>query len=489
MSHDAQPNLIAYVVSPALRMRLVPAPASRAWMEATDVRFAHRCLPLLIANQSGWYLLSEHKLRVIWNGGKTLDSLRIEHLEGERPYSAASHFGHGILTFSLPYLFRTSPGYNLLIRGPANHPKDAISALEGVVETDWCPATFTVNWKLTRPNCPVVFERGEPIAMLVPQRRGEMESFRPLIRKQESDPQTLDSYRTWLNSRSQFLKDLQKPDSAAVRAKWQKNYFIGKMDKASGVDEHQTKLHLQSFKESDAAAGVVAFTQAPEREKILADLVVLENFVDHATCDRLVEIHRRFGKLEATSDNGVPLVGLRSSDPEAFGIVKRVLMSIQSLITDRFRQAVACDHTLVCALTAGGYRHALHADNAMVVCPQHGSNAEHLVRVQCSCTNIRIAPNHTPWRTHSALLYLSDEHTGGHIVFGDGPNVYGGIYRKEIIPTRGLLVLTPSNEMYFHQTIQVKSGVRYSMNSWFTNDPKYMNAGWLVDSGATPGCR
>jgi hypothetical protein len=104
-----------------------------------------------------------------------------------------------------------------------------------------------------------------------------------------------------------------------------------------------------------------------------------------------------------------------------------------------------------------------------------------LVRVGCSCENISVLPNHTPWRTHSALLYLSEQHTGGHIVFGEGPNVYGRMYRKEIVPTRGLLVLFPSNELYFHHTTAVESGVRYSMNCWFTNDPEHVSAGWADD--------
>jgi hypothetical protein len=44
---------------------------------------------------------------------------------GEVSPSAISHFGSGILTWNVPYLFRTPPGYNLLVRGPANWPKDA----------------------------------------------------------------------------------------------------------------------------------------------------------------------------------------------------------------------------------------------------------------------------------------------------------------------------------------------------------------------------
>jgi Family of unknown function (DUF6065) len=37
-----------------------------------------------------------------------------------------SHFGDGIRTWHLPMLFRTPPGYKLLVRGPANYPKEAV---------------------------------------------------------------------------------------------------------------------------------------------------------------------------------------------------------------------------------------------------------------------------------------------------------------------------------------------------------------------------
>ncbi|HMZ02762.1 MAG TPA: DUF6065 family protein, partial [Burkholderiaceae bacterium] len=57
-----------------------------------------------------------------------------------------SHFGSGILTFSLPYLFRTSPGYGMLVRGPTNCAKDGAAPLDGIVETDWAPYSFTMNW-------------------------------------------------------------------------------------------------------------------------------------------------------------------------------------------------------------------------------------------------------------------------------------------------------------------------------------------------------
>ena len=101
-----------------------------------------------------------------------------------------------------------------------------------------------------------------------------------------------------------------------------------------------------------------------------------------------------------------------------------------------------------------------------------------MVQANCQCEDIEVRPNHTAWRRYSALIYLSDQHRGGDIVFGDGPNVYGGAYRKRIQVRRGMLVLSPSNELYHHQTTPVEAGVRYSMNIWFTADQAHIAPEW-----------
>lgn len=245
------PTLIAYRVSPVPPLRLVTAPQARAWMDATGQRFANRCLPLLIANQAGWFILNSHALCATWDGGDGKEALRLEYFSGAPPYPAASHFGHGILTWHIPYLFRTPPGYNLLARGPANWPKDGAIALEGIVETDWSVATFTMNWKLTAIGRPVTFEVGEPLCMLVPQRRGDLEAFQPEVRDLASDPDVSRAYRRWTETRDRFLADLQVPDSEAVKQSWQKDYFRGSAPDGSAAPVHQTRLHLREFDDPD----------------------------------------------------------------------------------------------------------------------------------------------------------------------------------------------------------------------------------------------
>lgn len=223
-------------------MKLEPAPRTRVWMDETPQGFAKRCLPLLIANQAGWFCLNSHALRVTWNGGMDKSALHIEYQQGKGPGYAVSHFGSGILTWNIPYLFRTSPGYNLLVRGPANLPKDGISPLEGLVESDWANSTFTMNWKFTRPGLPVLFDVGFPICMLVPQKRSELESFTARLQGIAEEPEMHADYSEWAASRLAFNADLQVPGSDATKCKWQKDYF-----QARGVETHQTKLSLSRF--------------------------------------------------------------------------------------------------------------------------------------------------------------------------------------------------------------------------------------------------
>jgi hypothetical protein len=236
---------------------LVCAPGARAWMDATDQRYAYRCLPLLIANQSGWFVLNDQPIECLWDGTREASGVRIRQRDPKaaRP-SITSHFGEGIITWHIPYLFRTPPGYNLLVRGPANWPKDGVQALEGVVEADWTSATFTMNWKITRPRRWIRFGAGEPICMVVPQRRGELESFETRVADLASNPELHEAHRQWSESRSRFLVQLRVNGSDAAGRKWQKDYFQGRSPGAdTRTTQHQTVLKLRPFSTAGTPAG------------------------------------------------------------------------------------------------------------------------------------------------------------------------------------------------------------------------------------------
>jgi Family of unknown function (DUF6065) len=226
--------------------KIVPAPVDRAWISTTDQQFARRCLPLLIANQSGWMILNSVPFQVMWTGRNGAESLTLS-VPGEAPKQlVTSHFGYGILTFYIPFIIQTPPGYNLLARGPANSPKDGVYPLEGIVETDWAASPFTMNWKVTRPFEPIHFAADEPICMIVPQRRRELEEFRPEVRPLYADHRLEARYDTWASSRRHFLNTFAK--GGPPGRGWQGHYFRGHdADDASGGQGHQTRLRLQYF--------------------------------------------------------------------------------------------------------------------------------------------------------------------------------------------------------------------------------------------------
>ena len=115
------PELVCYrVVADA--PEIVPARASRPWMDATDQRYAYRCLPLSIANASGWEVLAPVGFEATWRGDDAHDAITVRSTEDQARADrlASSHFGHGILTLHTGYLFRTSPGWALWVRGSPN---------------------------------------------------------------------------------------------------------------------------------------------------------------------------------------------------------------------------------------------------------------------------------------------------------------------------------------------------------------------------------
>jgi hypothetical protein len=239
-------SFVAYKVS-SEPFELTPAEHSRSWMDLTPDRYAYRCLPMVIANQAGWFVTVGTTVRAKWNGGERKEDLQIEVDQAEQHLVAGSHFGTGIVTWHIPYLFRTPPGYNLLVRGPSNLPLDGASPLEGIVETDWAVATFTMNWKLTRPDHQVVFPRGYPVAMIVPQLRGDLERFDPEVSAIRHSPELEQAYRAWGDNREQFNKGLQGLEAAATEMQWQKHYFHGTSPSGAKAAQHQTKLNLKPF--------------------------------------------------------------------------------------------------------------------------------------------------------------------------------------------------------------------------------------------------
>jgi hypothetical protein len=224
------------------------AGTDRKWMDDASQKFPYRCLPIVIANSFGWDVLNPVTFSATWTGGAEPDAVKLYWPGNKSCPVPQAHFGAGVLTFTLGHLFQTPPGVNLFIKGPPNEPKDGIIPLEGIVETDWCPATFTMNWLFTRKNHQVIFQAGESFCRFFPIPRYVTEAIQPEIRSLQNNPQLQKLHNDWRAKRDEFNKGLKIPDSEYAKRKWQKEYFqgggIGEWDR---FKEHQTKLHQKEF--------------------------------------------------------------------------------------------------------------------------------------------------------------------------------------------------------------------------------------------------
>jgi hypothetical protein len=240
-------KLTAYVID-GHQIDIRPAPVEREWMDATGERFAYRCLPLNIANAHGWEILCPSGFSAVWNGNQDIAAISIKFDNSDDHRFAISHFGHGTLTFHINCLFRTEPGWDLMAQGPVNSPKDGIAALSGIIETDWAPYTFTMNWIFTQPEVDVRFEKGEPFCHIFPVQRGLLASVEPEIKQMSSAPELEAQYKAWNESRMNFNAELKQPGSLAQAERWQKMYYRGlSPDGTPAIEDHITRLRLRPF--------------------------------------------------------------------------------------------------------------------------------------------------------------------------------------------------------------------------------------------------
>lgn len=226
---------------------LVPGRPQRDWMDKTGERYAYRCLPLTMANSTGWELRCPFEIRLDWNGNASNESLKISSPDRKADVArlATSHFRQGIVTFHTGWLMRTSPGWQVWAKGSPNRPKDGISPLSGLVETDWLPFPFTMNWKMTRPGR-VRFRKDEPFAFITLVQPGLLEAVQPKLARLDDDPELKAEYEAWQTGRALFNARMEAGDADAKTEGWQRHYMKGKTVAGGEAEAHVTKRRLKS---------------------------------------------------------------------------------------------------------------------------------------------------------------------------------------------------------------------------------------------------
>ena len=230
---------------------LVPARPERKWMDEFTNRHPYRCLPMTMANSTGWELLCPVGFTATWNGGKEASDITLtpDRPHPEFSHFVVSHFTHGVVTMHPQYLFRTPPGWGMMCSGAPNHIKDGIQPLVGLIETDWLPFPFTMNWVFTRPG-KVRFEKGEPFCFITLVEHHKVEQFQPVLKQMDSDPTMKGQFEAWNRQRTSFNKRLANGDPAAAKEAWQRFYFKGELPEETGPApaDHVNKRRLKPLK-------------------------------------------------------------------------------------------------------------------------------------------------------------------------------------------------------------------------------------------------
>jgi len=218
--------------------------------------------------------------------------------------------------------------YDLLATGPFNSPKDAIQPLTGIIETDWSPFTFTMNWKFTRKRAPIAFERDEPFCMVFPMPRGLVEAVEPEFRSMDEEPAVQDAYRTWSESRQAFNEGLKVPGSEAQAQKWQKDYFRGSgrfgapPEDLNALDARIWPIGASSnnWIEVPGGGGWAVRIQSPPREKLATRDTCRMLPLRHARIVPLGEKIRGWRRISFEAAMGTPKVSVLS-----FGLPAKTL--------------------------------------------------------------------------------------------------------------------------------------------------------------------
>jgi hypothetical protein len=243
------PELTVHVV-PGWNSNIRAARQERQWMTNTPHQYSYRCLPLNIANSSGWEVLNPFTFDVFWTGGQGKENLFINAPPNTpKQITPESLFGSGIITFHVFGLFRTSPGWNLWVGGSPNYFKDGVQALTGIVETDWSVYSFTMNWAMTRPGA-VRFEKDEPICFFFPIQRNVVNNIQPKIKYLSEDPDFDRQFNKWSDVTNAFHEKMRTDPPKDNKDSWQRRYFQGKDMDGKYHDGHQSKLRVKEFEDT-----------------------------------------------------------------------------------------------------------------------------------------------------------------------------------------------------------------------------------------------
>jgi predicted 2-oxoglutarate/Fe(II)-dependent dioxygenase YbiX len=505
---------------------LVPSTSDRVWMDDFPDRHAYRCLPLTIANAHSWEILAPGGFEIEWNGRSGTADLQVRPLAdwpAELPFEhfARSNFSRGIVTLHTGYLFRTPPGWSLLATAPFNEPRIGIAPLTGIMESDWLPYPFTMNWQMLAVG-KVQFQKDEAFCAVMPIPKSYLPDWEVAVHDLADDPVMDAEQETFRAARAELLARMESDDPEAHREAWQRHYFLGRHPDGTPVTQHVNKLRLADPRDLSGTRPLYArdSTQSPLAAEVLAARAAqaaapgqvrakpapwradsILNEIDPAQDER-----NRAGRLRLADGvltrSAETLAVTPELDPEALDFVLApgfVTAAECAVLAEAARGPAAAAHVDDIGEAYWKGRVAFFAD----VLKDYPAAAAIMRRVQRRITeqlqrfyaltapvfadtvqlvqwregmsmpphadraNPDGSPHGMPHRDFASIVYLNDDYAGGELYFP----------RLDMVvkPAAGMLVAFTGGWHHEHAVLRVGSGLRLTMPAFYTLDAAMMD--------------
>lgn len=230
--------------------KIVPAKIKREWADESPTKHPYRCIPLSIGSSYGWDLLSPCTFSIEFDGKENPrnDSIKITVLDGY-PYIedvVEPYFEQGTITFKVPFIFKTEPGYNTFITGPLNTPKDNIYPMSAIVETDWLPFTFGMTWKMMSKGS-AYFAKNEPFMRFFPIKREKMlEDCQIVVESITNNPKLDGEYQAYSNTKKKVMEESKKVGRTCPHTNYSEGVMSdGTIGEPIKVTDHYSKIILK----------------------------------------------------------------------------------------------------------------------------------------------------------------------------------------------------------------------------------------------------
>jgi len=421
------------------------------------------------------------------------------------------------------FLFRTPPGWNIFVSGPFNRPKQNAYPLTGIIETDWLPYPFTMNWQIMSPGT-VRFEKGEPFCTIMPIPKHYIEGWDMVMHQMTDDPVLQAEQETFRQSRDDFMKRVAAGDTAAVKQGWQRHYFVGRHPDGSKGGAHVNKLRTAEPVSAAGTRPLYAKTEATSGEatRLLVQAAAKAVFEKAAPPDETPEItpsvpwkptsvltdidnaqttlneegrkRLREGVL-TRSPNTLELPGsfeLAALDflcvpnflsPEECRIVadaSRALSSLQKIegVKDAYWSGRILDYPDILRERPEAARIMVETERRVakrieefyeLTAPVY-ADFVHLVQWRegmflsphADRANPDGSPHGMPWRDFASIVYLNDDYEGGEF--------YLTALDMVLKPAAGMLVAFTGGFHHEHGVLTIGKGTRITLPAFYTFD-------------------